>query len=338
MWWNDGWRFRTAVVRPTPWRDEALRPVEVAVDFRRLLAGAGIPGEFDPASLRVIEPRPAGVGVEVPFAYRTEYDPEAGRDCAWLAWTARPKKGGAGAYHIYFDTRDRGIARGDYAAASLPPENLIANPGFEEQADGLPAGWTVAPVELVQLGRFAHTTGRQSLKIVVDEKTPAAVDREVTLSQKVDVRDFAGQEMVFECDLFAERTAYGAPVTIELQQFRADGSRMLERAVDPRWLTIELAQGQLVQFRERGRFSPETATVNVHVRFRCLVKDADTEQPLTGPESFFTVWLDRLVMRPGERWPWPAEAHGGYVEGALEEAPLNRLVAAGGNIMRQAGQ
>jgi len=324
MWWNDGWRFRTTVVRPTPWRDDAPRPVEVAVDFPRLLAGAGIGGDFAPASLRVVEPRTAGVGVEVPFAYRTEYDPEAGRDCAWLAWTARPNKGGAGVYHIYFDTRDCGIALADYGAHPLLPENLIANPGFEDEANGLPAGWTATPVELVQLGRFAHTTGRQSLKVVVDEKTPAAVEREVTLSQKVNVRDYAGQEMVFECDLYAESARYGAPVTIELQQFRADGSRMLEWAVEPRWLTIELAQGHLVQFRERGRFSPEAATVNVQVRFRCQGKDADTEEPLTGPESFFTVWLDRLVVRPGERWPWPAEAHGGYVAGALEEAPFNR--------------
>ena len=38
----------------------------------------------------------------------------------------------------------------------------------------------------------------------------------------------------------------GAPVSIELLQYRADGSPILERAIDPRWLTIELAQGQLL--------------------------------------------------------------------------------------------
>ena len=36
------------------------------------------------------------------------------------------------------------------------------------------------------------------------------------------------------------------------------------------------------------------------------------------------VWLDRFVIRPGERWPWPALSQAGFVPGALEEAPINR--------------
>ncbi len=51
---------------------------------------------------------------------------------------------------------------------------------------------------------------------------------------------------------------------------------------------------------------------------------------VTGPESFFTVWLDRIVVRPGERWPWPAASHAGFVEGALTDAPLNRALALTG--------
>ena len=324
MWWNDAWRYRTTVTRPTPWRDDAPRPVEAIIDFERLLTEAGIEGAFDPASVRIVAPRPDGVGGEVPFAHRSEYDCEAGRDRPYLAWTARPKKSGTGVYHIYFDTRDRAIAPPDYDAASLPPENLIANPGFENETDGLPAGWTASSPEVVRLGRFAHTTGERSLKIVVDENTPKETEREFSVSQEIDVREYAGRAMVFECDLFAERAAYGAPVSIEIRQFRADGSRILEWAVAPRWLTIELAEGHLVQFRERGIFSHDAATVSVCVRFRCLVKDADTDEPIDGPESFFTIWMDRVVMRPAERWPWPAETHGGFVAGALTDAPLNR--------------
>ncbi len=320
-WWNPRWQFRTTVTRPTPYRSDAPRPVEVAVDFPLLLKKAGVEGEFDPASVRIIERTEER---QAPFAWRTEFNAPAGREQSYLTWMARPTASRLGVYDIYFDTRDRGIEAQDYPADRLPPENLLANPGFEDEAAGLPSGWEVAPAELASLGACEHTTGERSLKIQVDENTPDDVDREVTISQRIDVREFAGQEMAFECDLLAERAAYGAPVCIELRQFRADGSRIPECAIQPRWLTLELAQGQLVQFRQRGRFDPEAATVEVHVRLRCYVRDADTGETVTGPESFFTVWLDRVVVRPGERWPWPAATNACFAEGALENAPLNR--------------
>jgi len=326
-WWNPQWQFRTTVTRPTPYRDAAERPVEVAADFQRLLECAGVAGEVDPASVRVVQ---RGTGAEVPLACRTEFNASQNRQERYLAWYARPQLRQCGAYDIYFNTKDRHVPAAAYRDDQLPPENVLVNPGFEDAADGLPLAWQVQGAALVRLGRFAHTSGQRSLAIVVDEQTPADAPREVTLSQKIEVRQFAGQEMVFQCDLLAERAAYGAPVAIELEQFRADGSAIIECAVQPRWLTIELAQGQLVQFCERGRFSPDAATLNVRVRFRCRVTDADTGNTVSGPESFFTVWLDRLVVRPGERWPWPAANHAGFVEGALTEAPLNRALALTG--------
>jgi len=316
--------MRTTVTRPTPYRDETPHPVEVAVDVPLLLERAGISGEFDPASLRVIERDIEGQGREVPFAYRTEFDARKRCEQTYLTWFAHPKEGSLGVVDIYFDTKERGIEAPDYDANSLPPENLLKNPCFEDAIDGLFADWSVTPSELVRLEKCAHSTGKQSLKIVVDENTPNDLERVVTLSRRIDVGQFAGQEMVFECDLLAERATYGAPVSIELEQFREDGSQIPEYAVQPRWLSIELAQGQLVQFCERGRFSPEAATVNVRVRIRCIVRDADTHQLVTDPESFFTVWLDRFVCRPGERWPWPPLTNAGFVEGALKDAPLNR--------------
>jgi len=322
-WWNPRWRLRTTVFRPTPYRDSAPRPVEVAVDFPLVLARAGVPGEFAPGSIRVIERGVKGPEAEVPCAYRTEFDVREGRERAYVTWTARPRIGGGGVYDIYFDTKDRGIEPAEYDAEALPRENLLVNPGFEDEAGGLPAGWT-APAALVRLERFPGTTGRRSLKIVVDENTPADAPREIAITQKIDVRRFAGQEMVFECDLLPERAAYGAPVSVELRQFRSDGSRIQEYAVQPRWLSVEMAAGQTVQFSERGRFSPDAATLEVAIRLRCYVNDEDTAQVVTGPESFFTVWLDRVVVRAGERWPWPAATNAGFVEGALPNAPFNR--------------
>jgi len=302
-WWNPDWHFRTKVERSTPWRDDAPRPVEVAIDFSLLLERGGIAGQFDPGSLRVVERADDGSGREVPFACRPVFDARAGRQQSYLSWIARPKIGEVGAFDIYFGTKDQHLKARKYEADLLPPENLLANYSFEDDADGLPDGWTVMPQELIRLGRFAHTSGQQSRAVVVDEKTREDAGREVTITQRIDVRKFAGQEVVFECDLLAERAAYGAPVSIELEQFRADGSRIPEYAVQSRWLTIELAEGQLVRFSERGRLDPKAASVNVKVQMRCTVRDADTRRTVTGPESFFTIWLDRVVLRPGERWP-----------------------------------
>ena len=93
-WWNPGWQFRTTVARTTPWRDDAPRPVEVAVDFPLLLERAGIAGQFDPGSVRVVERAGDGRGGEVPFAYRTECDARAGRQRSYLAWIARNRNRG----------------------------------------------------------------------------------------------------------------------------------------------------------------------------------------------------------------------------------------------------
>ena len=325
-WWNPRWRFRTRVTRPTPYRTGAARPIEAALDLPLLLQRAGIDGELDPASVRVVERDAKGIMREVPFESRGEPGGRPGREQAYLAWMARPRPrpGRLGTFDVYFDTKDRAIPAPKYASNLVPPANVLKNPGFDDGADGGPAHWQVEPAALASLGRFAHTTGPRSLKIVIDEATPRHVSRAVTISQRIDVRKFAGQEMLFECGLLAERAPYGAPVSIELRQFRSDGTPILECAIEPRWLTLELAQGQLVRFSERGRFSREAAIVDVCIRVRCIVRDADTWQVVTGPEACFTVWIDRVAIRPGERWPWPGASGAGFVEGAIEEAPVNR--------------
>ncbi len=327
-WWNPRWRFRTSVVEPSPYRGDAARPVEVAVDFPLLLQRAGVEGEFDPASVRVVK-RGGGAdsrhAAQIPFVQRTELDPQTRQPRSYVAWLADAADGGAGQFDIYFETRDRGISALDYDADRLPPANLVGNPGFEEEAGGQPAGWTVEPKEVVSLGRCEYTTGERSAKVTLGEwREEETSERTVTISKEIDVSDFAGQEMVFECDLLAERAPYGLPVCIELRQFRSDGSRIPECAVEPRWLTLELAEGQLVQFRQRGRFSHEATTVQVHILMRCYAVDSDSNEPITGPDSAFTAWVDRVVVRPGERWSWPAATHAGFAEGAIPGAPLNR--------------
>lgn len=325
-WWNSGWRFRTTVTRPAPYQNTLPRPVEVALDLPLLLDNAGIEGEFDPASVRVVGSGADGEAVQVPSVYRADVDPETRQESGYLAWMAEPDETRIGRFDIYFDTKDRGLQPAQYAADRLPPANLLSNPGFESEADGAPADWSVSHAEFASIGSFEHTTGERSLKITAPARQPGEenTERTVVLSQKIDLGDYAGQEMVFECDLLAEHATYGLPVSILIQQFRADGSLIPECAVQPRWLTLELAEGQLVQFNQRGRFNEEAATAEVQVRMRCLLLDADSRQQILGPESAFTVWLDRMVLRPGERWPWPEASNAGFVAGVIPTAPLNR--------------
>jgi len=318
-WWDAGWKYRTTVTRAAPYRSEAPRPVEVAVDFRELMDRAGCGAAFHLAGLRLVD---RSTGREVPFAARGELDAQTGRRRRYFTWIARPKRGRTGTFDFYFNI-DRRAGRFGSSLKDVPPENLLANPTFAEHTDGRPAGWDVGPAALVRVGEQSPAVGR-ALRIAVDGQTPPGTPRDVAISQKIDVAKYAGCEMVFECDLLAERAAYGAPVSIRIEQFRKDGSRIPTFAVDPRWTTIELAQGQLVRLRERGRFHHAAASAMVRIRARCLVRDADTGREITGPEAFFTIWLRRVLVRPGERWCWPPASNAGFVTGALRDAPLNR--------------
>jgi len=101
--------MRTSVARPTPYRGSTPYIAEVAINFPLLLERAGITGEFDPASLRVIERGFEGIGCEVPFAYRIEFDARKHCEQTYLTWFARPEESQTGIVDIYFDTRDRAI-------------------------------------------------------------------------------------------------------------------------------------------------------------------------------------------------------------------------------------
>ena len=323
-WWNSRWRYRTVVARPAPFRDSMARPVEACVDASRLLESAGLAGTFDPGSVRVVAARgEADPGRDVPYVWRTEHDPESHAERPYLCWLAQPQPGQTGEYHVYFDTVDRQIGHVQYALEVLPPENLLTNPGFDEVEDGLPSAWHISGPGHVKLGRFRATTGPQALNIAVRSLAPQD-EGLVTVKQSVDVTPYAGLALVFECDLMADQAVYGLPMSVELRQYRKDGSRILEYAIEPRRLSLELAPGHLVQFRERGRCSHEAARVEVCMQFRCTARDADTGAKVTGPDSDFSFWLDRVVLRPGERWPWPSASAAGFVDGALAPAPVNR--------------
>jgi hypothetical protein len=179
-WWNVGWRYRTTVVRPTPYRDAAVRPIEVAADLTLLLQRAGIEGEFDPQSVRVIARHEGGAGEAVPFALRREFDPRAGRVEEYFNWMATPAIGTVGQFDLYFETKDRKIEPCRFDSTLLPPENLLANPAFDTGSSPVPDGWTAAPAELIRWG-----------------KTPAFAERKATLSATT----FAERKGTIPCGL-----------------------------------------------------------------------------------------------------------------------------------------
>jgi hypothetical protein len=65
------------------------------VDFQRLLQNAGIAGQPDLGSVRVIG---RGSGAELPVACRTEFHAARNRRELYLAWLAPPQPGRCGVY------------------------------------------------------------------------------------------------------------------------------------------------------------------------------------------------------------------------------------------------
>ncbi|MFW5866880.1 MAG: LamG-like jellyroll fold domain-containing protein, partial [Armatimonadota bacterium] len=320
-WWHPGWSFRTSVTKASPWRSDGSRVLESGADLQALLDRAGVDGEVVAESIRVVD---TATGQQLPSAVRTEYEPRTRSEERYLTWLADARAGEVGRYHVYFDTGDHDPPRPTYR--DLPPEELVANGGFEEVDGNLPAAWEITEPSVASIGASEHTAGERSLRLHIDVDTPEDVERTVAVSQKIDVAHYAGQEIRFACSFFPERGFFGTPVTVELVQYRADGSRIVEYAIQPRWMTIQMAEGQLVEFAERGKLHPDAAHLEVIIRLRLYAGNSWDGTRLTDEEKTYTCWIDRVSLRPGERLPWPGASESCFVEGALESAPVNAAV------------
>ncbi len=188
-WWEppDGtmfhYRLEAEVVNgPVPWEDY---PIWVDVDFTSALLRAGVVGALDTASVRVVECFEGGDPALQPSLFEVSADfrkvADARGTVAWLA-------GGGMApeqrrtWHIYFDLEENGLKpRGpelDGAALVDNANNLVANAGFEADADGdrMPDGWegfaSGATVE-ARACSLAHWGGR-SLMITASPGDPVS--------------------------------------------------------------------------------------------------------------------------------------------------------------------
>jgi len=144
-WANPAWQYRTAVTRPTPFRRDTPRPVEIAADIPLLLRKAGVNDAFAPESVRIFNPE----GKDVPCALRTETDVRTGQDIQYVTWFAVPGEDSRQSVNIYFNTRDRQTAAATYSLSDLPTENLLQNADFEQGSES----WQGVDTKAVQFAK-----------------------------------------------------------------------------------------------------------------------------------------------------------------------------------------
>jgi len=173
-WWNQKWRYRLSVDFPAGIDDKA---VTVFMNFTELAEAAGIKGEFDLNSPRVIETAADNQpGREIPHIFEERLGENGG--WGYVSWLKNPNC----RYQFYFDTKRNGIkpapqynVLAELAARSI---NFVPNPGFEtgNTNNSLPDKWNCAAyfqsdgkihygiTEIYSLVDNPVRTGRKSLK------------------------------------------------------------------------------------------------------------------------------------------------------------------------------
>ncbi len=120
-WWDASWNYRVPLQFESGEYERIDRPVEISLNFTQQLVDVGVAGQFDPASIRVVEIDEIGqiVNADVPFQFDPDAEFEnttnASGNLIFLAQGTTPVISGRN-YHVYFDLE----------TAAIPPA-LIAN-------------------------------------------------------------------------------------------------------------------------------------------------------------------------------------------------------------------
>ena len=142
VWWNRDWHYCLDFSVPT----EEIRgkAATVYVDFAGLMREAGIEGELDRNSVRVLQVDDFGDdrNTIAPCLFEERIGPEAG--WGYITWL----RGEQSRPQIYFDTVKNGHKKPP--TYDIPDQllkysiNLVPNPGFEHDKDGngFPDGWS----------------------------------------------------------------------------------------------------------------------------------------------------------------------------------------------------
>ncbi len=116
IWWDTSWNYRSQIVVESGQYLRTDKPVDIAIDFSQVLTDIGDSGEFDPATIRVVEVDASGTSVVdagVPF----QFDPSDDFDSASNA-TGRlvflvngtTADNTSRNYHVYFNQAGSGIS------------------------------------------------------------------------------------------------------------------------------------------------------------------------------------------------------------------------------------
>lgn len=333
-WWNASWHYRVKLdVEVRYWiRDNQAYDVVVALP--ELLKAAGIAGEIDPSSPRVVRCA-RGVTHVLPIDLGKIYNPVKKALEQAITFPVTEREYEAADYYLYFDTRANG--RKDPPPHYDSPPNLVPDWDFSTGPDQLPAGWESSHAEFFRRGQFPEEADRASwLEFFVDESNVKYFSEStgegtegrgrtggVTVFRWMDVEEYSGQEMLFQIKFLLTHGPWGQPVQVRLRQFR--GAKELRHyAVDPRWLTITLAEGQVVHFSQYGRIASGADRIRLEMEFRGGVTTFPWWLPRTGPldttpiresDYYTNLCIGDMVLRPAGKVNFPGKTYAEFVPG-----------------------
>ncbi|MBN1669656.1 MAG: hypothetical protein JXR37_01395 [Kiritimatiellae bacterium] len=292
--------------------------LEVAIDLEKLARLSESTGPVAPEALCLIAETAAGAGERVPFAARMFYG-----------------------------------LKGEYGTVLrfLPPEQSdslwLYFDGPADQQPAPPVHWNLLEGALDEAGLGAwHTTGQVTLGAGGGQAgvLELALEGGIKRAEPVEVyrrfpipSAFRGQAVLAFADVrMAEGETY-VPFSLTLAAYDEAGARIHDHVVDRRMMTMNLAAGQDVKFREPGRLHPRAAAVEVRFALRPnRQEEKDYFGLLRGPSPLppdadrILVRVSELGLRAGRRLAFPGRNPELYAPG------VSGLAADGSLHMRQA--
>ena len=131
VWWDTSWNYRSLIrVESGPYL-RVDKPVDIEVDFTQALTDSGDTGEFDPATIRVVEVGASGASV-VDADVAFQFDPAEDFDSTLnatgrLIFLANGTTADSAArrYHVYFNQTGSGISEADVSDQVIVTDNVV---------------------------------------------------------------------------------------------------------------------------------------------------------------------------------------------------------------------
>ena len=131
VWWDTSWNYRSQILVESGPYLRVDRPVDIEINFSQVLANIGDTGEFDPATIRVVEFDDSGTSV-VDADVSFQFDPAEDFDSAlnasgrliFLA-NGTTAENTDRHFHVYFNQSGSGIADADVSDQVIVTDNVF---------------------------------------------------------------------------------------------------------------------------------------------------------------------------------------------------------------------